>query len=93
MLALLASDPAASRIVKTRSANGGEGVDLVVGIGAEWSQDEYAVPLLIEWSPTPALTLTLEPGYAGIRDEDHERKRGAGETETCLLYTSPSPRD
>ena len=84
-------ESASARIVRTRSASRDGGINLLLGIGAEFEKGEYAVPLLIEWSPNGSMTLVIEPAYGAINGDD-EWIRGFKQIDTALIYDfAPAP--
>jgi hypothetical protein len=82
----LVADIAEARVIKNRSPQSDGGADLVLSIGYEFNQEELALPVLIEWSPTDKLTLAAEPEYVWLKDDDGHWISGLGELETSAIY-------
>ncbi len=87
-LVVTSAEPASAKIVKTRRFRE---VALVVGSGVEYQSDsdqtEYGFPFLLEYGPSDALKITIEPSYASIRDKNAGRTvRGIGDLETTLAW-------
>ena len=82
------AEPASAKIVKTKRFRE---LALVVGSGIEYQSDsdqtEYGYPFLVEYGPSDALKITLEPSYVSIRDKNAGRTtRGIGDLETTLTW-------
>jgi hypothetical protein len=80
--------PASAKIVQTRRFRE---LALVVGSGFEYQSDgeqtEYGYPFLLEYGPSDALKLTVEPSYLRIRDKVAGRTTsGIGDLETTVAW-------
>jgi len=83
------TQPASAKIVKTK---GFRELALVVGSGIEYQSDsdqtEYGYPFLLEYGPSDALKITLEPSYVSLRDKNVGRTvQGLGDFETTFNGT------
>jgi len=86
--------PASAKIVKTRRFHE---LALVVGSGIEYQSDsdqtEYGFPFLLEYGPSDALKLAVEPSYVRIRDKVAGRTiSGIGDLETTVAWEFLSMR-
>jgi len=82
------TQPASAKIVKTKRFRE---LALVVGSGIEYQSDsdqtEYGYPFLLEYGPSDALKITLEPSYVSLRDKNVGRTvQGLGDFETTLAW-------
>ena len=67
--------------------NAEEAVLLIHGFGANTNHWRFNQPVLAELQPTYAIDLL------GFGRSDQPRAHLKDEPDSCLLYTSPSPRD
>lgn len=89
--------PASAKILKTKHpAQPGQELELLVGSGFEYETDseqsEYGFPFLLEYGFTPALKLSVEPGYVFIHTKNGGAVSGIGDLETTLNYEFLSER-
>ena len=93
--------PAAARITKTKpspSARWNPGLPLVIGGGFEFQSDQeqsqYDFPLLLEYSFSEQLNLTIEPNFSKIesKSEDVRSVGGFGDLETSMQWEFVSER-
>ena len=95
MLAL--ATPCRAKVLKTRRANRPPGVlEFTVGAALEFQTDveatEYGLPLLLEWSPRPMLTLTAEPTFVSILPKASAAIHGLDDLDSAIEWEFVSER-
>jgi hypothetical protein len=82
---LLASATAEARVVKSKR-NAKVANEVVIGSRIEMEDHEYEVPVLIEWSPSSRLELSMEYAYGKIETDSGERVSGFKDLDLAAVY-------